>query len=54
MENPSEISQLLEIGRKNIKIKMYKIIDTHIVCKWCGENCLKYAYSEEIEINFQK
>ena len=54
MDNPSLISQLLEIRRKNITINMYKIIDTHIVCKWCGENCLKYAHRKNIDINFSK
>ena len=29
MNNPNGLSQLLEIRRKNIKIKMYSVIDTY-------------------------
>ena len=54
IEDPSRISQLLEIRRKNIKIKMYKIFNTYSVCKWCGDNCLKNTSPKEIDINFSK
>ena len=42
MNNPNGLSQLLEIRRKNIKIKMYSINNIDYFCQWCKENCLKY------------
>ena len=50
MNDPNGLSKLLEIRRKNIKIKMYKLIN-YFVCQWCKENCLKYLIQEEKEIN---
>jgi hypothetical protein len=50
MNDPNGLSKLLEIRRKKIKIKMYKLIN-YFVCQWCKENCLKYLIQEEKEIN---
>ena len=50
MNDPNGLSKLIEIRRKNIKIKMYKLVN-YFVCQWCKENCLKYFIQEEKEIN---
>ena len=55
MNNPNGLSQLLEIRRKNIKIKMYSINNIDFFCQWCKENCLKYIYNTiESEININE
>ena len=57
MNNPNGYSKMLEIYRKKLKIKIYKIKNL-TVCQWCEENCLKYLYynnyeeKDIIEINY--
>ena len=54
MNNTNALSQLLKIQMKNHKIKMSKTMDDIMVCQWWNVNCLKYTYSQEIEINFSE
>ena len=54
MNNTNALSQLLEIQMKNHKIKMSNTMDDIMVCQWCNVNCLKYTYSQELEINFSE
>ena len=54
MNNTNALSQLLKIQMKNHKIKMSNTMDDIMVCQWCNVNCLKYTYSQELEINFSE
>ena len=55
IKDPQGPFQILEIRKRNIKIKMYfskSIENNNILCKWCNKNCPKSGTFEEKEINF--
>ena len=54
MDNPNGLSQLLEIRLRNHKIKMSKTMNDIMVCQWCNDNCLKYTFTQEQEIEFSE
>ena len=53
LETQNKLSLLLEIRRRNIKIKINtdNSLDEIVICQWCMENCCKYYYFTEKEIN---
>ena len=52
MDNPDGLTQLLEIRMRNHKIKTSKTMNDIMVCQWCNDNCLKYTFTQEQEIEF--
>jgi len=57
IKTPKGLFQLLEIRKRNIKIKVYTsvvVFDNNILCKWCKEICEKDRIFEEKEINFDE
>ena len=53
MNDPNKFSQLFEIHKQNIKIKIYLIYNNKI-CQWCKENCLKNLNTDKIDININE
>jgi len=55
VKEPQGPFQILEIRKKNIKIKMYfseSLENNNILCKWCNKKCPKSGTFKEKEINF--
>ena len=54
INTPKGLFQLLEIRKRNIKIKMHtsEPFDNKIFCKWCNDKCQKLGNFQEKEINF--
>ena len=53
IKSPQGLFQILEIRKRNIKIKVYsRLFGKEIFCKYCNEKCLKFSNLQEKEINF--